>query len=398
MDVHSDHSEDESTAPGSSNGDSVYLTPSVSGMEIDNKLTQSAFEVIESDEVKSEVVLEKSTDLETKNESNIVAVSEGFDSGDSESTDDTVNTSELPELIEIENPDEAKPKVEPEQTTDETPAIPEWEDILGTGRLHIKRISPGSGEQINRTSSIKIQISTPSVPFDIKFGSSECELKVHSTLEVLLGDQIDPVPGAIELALHGLAAGGEIAIRSHKDLRGDLPDEFQVKLLEILDTDNLKQAEESKNLGNKCYKSADYEKAVRYYERGIGYINEYQSENDTSEEAKDLWIKISKNLGRSFFKLGKNGPSLDKFDEILNLLPNDLDVLLLKVEVLSKENKLDVLLSTCKLVLSLDKVDEKTKDKIKGRIEKAKMAMQKQDERYKKMCQRMAGVSTQKSY
>jgi len=46
-----------------------------------------------------------------------------------------------------------------------------------------------------------------------------------------------------------------------------------------------------------------------------------------------------------------------------------------------------VLLSTCKLVLSLDKVDEKTKDKIKGRIEKAKMAMQKQDERYKKMCQ-----------
>ena len=96
----------------------------------------------------------------------------------------------------------------------------------------------------------------------------------------MLGDQIDPVPGAIELALHGLAAGGEIAIRSHKDLRGDLPDEFQVKVLEIMDTDNLKQAEESKNLGNKCYKSADYEKAVRYYERGIGYINEYQSGNE----------------------------------------------------------------------------------------------------------------------
>ena len=56
-------------------------------------------------------------------------------------------------------------------------------------------------------------------------------------------------------------------------------------------------------------------------------------ENETSEEAKDLWIKISKNLGRSFFKLGKNGPSLDKFDEILNLLPNDLDVLLLKVSI-----------------------------------------------------------------
>ena len=62
--------------------------------------------------------------------------------------------------------------------------ISEWEDILGTGRLHIKRISDGSGEQVNRTSSIKIQISVPSVPFDIKFGTNECELKVHSTLEV----------------------------------------------------------------------------------------------------------------------------------------------------------------------------------------------------------------------
>ena len=60
----------------------------------------------------------------------------------------------------------------------------EWEDILGTGRLHIKRISDGSGEKVNRTSAIKIQISTPVVPFDIKFGSSECELKTHSTLEV----------------------------------------------------------------------------------------------------------------------------------------------------------------------------------------------------------------------
>ena len=64
------------------------------------------------------------------------------------------------------------------------PKILEWEDILGTGRLHIKRISDGSGEKVNRTSAIKIQISTPAVPFDIKFGSSECELKTHSTLEV----------------------------------------------------------------------------------------------------------------------------------------------------------------------------------------------------------------------
>ena len=37
-------------------------------------------------------------------------MNDGFESGDSESTDDSVNTAELPELIEIENPDEHKPK------------------------------------------------------------------------------------------------------------------------------------------------------------------------------------------------------------------------------------------------------------------------------------------------
>ena len=37
-------------------------------------------------------------------------MNDDFESGDSESTDDSVNTAELPELIEIENPDEPKPQ------------------------------------------------------------------------------------------------------------------------------------------------------------------------------------------------------------------------------------------------------------------------------------------------
>ena len=89
----------------------------------DNKLTQSAFEVIESDDIKSEVVLDdpKSTDQESKPE----IISADTESGDSESTDDTADTSELPELIEIENPDEPKPKEkQPEEAIDETPTVP----------------------------------------------------------------------------------------------------------------------------------------------------------------------------------------------------------------------------------------------------------------------------------
>ena len=87
----------------------------------DNKLTQSAFEVIESDDVKSEVVLDDPKSTEAKPE----IITADTESGDSESTDDTADTSELPELIEIENPDEPKPKEKkPEEAIDETPTVP----------------------------------------------------------------------------------------------------------------------------------------------------------------------------------------------------------------------------------------------------------------------------------
>ena len=46
-----------------------------------------------------------------------------------------------------------------------------------------------------------------------------------------MSDHIDPAPGAVELSLHGMGVGGEVAVRAHKDLRGDLPDEFQIRVL-----------------------------------------------------------------------------------------------------------------------------------------------------------------------
>ena len=96
-------------------------TLNISELGKDNKLTQSAFEVIESDDVKSEVVLDDPKSTESKPE----IISADTESGDSESTDDTADTSELPELIEIENPDEPKPKEkQPEEAIDETPTVP----------------------------------------------------------------------------------------------------------------------------------------------------------------------------------------------------------------------------------------------------------------------------------
>ena len=46
-----------------------------------------------------------------------------------------------------------------------------------------------------------------------------------------MADHVDPAPGAVELSLHGMGVGGEVAVRAHKDLCAHLPGEFQIKVL-----------------------------------------------------------------------------------------------------------------------------------------------------------------------
>ena len=106
-----------------------------------------------------------------------------------------------------------------------------------------------------------------------------------------MADHVDPAPGAVELSLHGMGVGGEVAVRAHKDLCAHLPGEFQIKVLgEIIfvffvhllwnsevEKDELKQAQDSKEKGNALFKEGNYEKASKYYERGISYLNDYHA-------------------------------------------------------------------------------------------------------------------------
>ena len=105
-----------------------------------------------------------------------------------------------------------------------------WVDMLGSGRIHKKILIKGSGEKVERGTLVKLRIKVPLNPLSLSFGSAECESTVHSEYDVLLGDGLD-APAAIELAAYEINVGGEVAIRSHKDLRGDLPDAFSVELL-----------------------------------------------------------------------------------------------------------------------------------------------------------------------
>ena len=151
---------------------------------------------------------------------------------------------------------------------------------------------------------VTIEILTPEAPFSLSFGTPECALKSQLDLEVksafwrilekfkffkiTMSDHIDPAPGAVELSLHGMGVGGEVAVRAHKDLRGDLPDEFQIRVLSKffnfqlfltdflgVEKDELIKANNSKQKGNDLYRVLNFEKASKYYERGVSYLDEY---------------------------------------------------------------------------------------------------------------------------
>merc|ERR1712227_164425 len=363
--VQSDLSDEESPQPTeSSSNNSVYLTPSMSGVEIGSKdpMIRSEFTVIESDDVKES----------------------------SESSDDTADTDELPELVKIEETEQKTEETPTEEPEEPQPEVSPWDDVLGTGRLHIRRITEGEEPKLVRSSLVNVEILTPEAPFSVNFGTPECSLKSHSKMEITMSDHIDPAPGAVELSLHGMGVGGEVAVRAHKDLRGHLPDEFQIRVLSV-EKDELKQANDSKQKGNELYKEVNFEKASKYYERGVSYLNEYYTENEVSDESKDIWIKLKKNLGRCYFKLGQNVKSLETFDEILAVDSKNQDVLMLKVEVLSKEKRLDDLLKTCQAILALSPSDS-VQSKMKQRIETIQKFKKAQDEKYKKMCQKMTGT------
>ena len=61
------------------------------------------------------------------------------------------------------------------------------------------------------------------------------------------------------------------------------------------------------------------------------FLRRYFSENNETDESRDLWVKIMKNMGRCYFKLQEFGKSIEKFNEILSSEPNNLSVLDLKV-------------------------------------------------------------------
>jgi len=373
-------SEDESvkTTTEMSSNNSVYLTPSMSGVDlIDSKMTQSEFTVIESDEV-----------------------NQAADQSSSASSDDTVDTDELPDLVQIEAKAEEEKPIEKEEKEEEVESVAEepvspWDDVLGTGRLHIRKLAQGDLDaKCERGALVNVEVLTPTAPFSIHFGTDQAELVPHSRLELTMSDHVEPAPGAVELALHGMGRGGEVAVRAHADLRGDdLPDEFHIRVISV-ERDELKQASLSKDKGNALYKNADFAKAAKYYERGVSYLNEYYTENEINDESKDVWIKLNKNLGRCYFKLGQNAKSLEKFDEILVVDETSQDVLLLKVEVLTKENRLDELMETCTTVLAL-KPAATIATKMTNRIEKIKQVKKAQEEKYRRMCQKMTGTYEQ---
>lgn len=358
-------------------------------IDINTSETSSGFQSVKDDFVKSDVagssVVSGQGDSEMTT-SSYEMIKSNFDPESDGSTDGSVSTSELPDLVPIDQKDE--PIDDPvDEIVDDTDAA--WVDMLGSGRIHKKILIKGSGEKVERGTLVKLRIKVPLNPLSLSFGSSECESTVHSEYDVLLGDGLD-APAAIELAAYEINVGGEVAIRSHKDLRGDLPDAFSVELLAILKQNLLQLADKSKEEGNKWWKGSEYKKAILFYQRGIRLIQQHHTESEESELSRDLWMKIMKNIGRCHFKLKENGKSLEKFNEILAADSKNLSVLDLKGDVLLRNKNYSELHKLCDQALKLKSdITDVMREKMTKRIETCLKEKAKQDEKHKAMCARM---------
>lgn len=206
---------------------------------------------------------------------------------------------------------------------------------------------------------------------------------------VLLGNGF-AIP-AIELACYEAKVGGSIAVKSHDDLRKSLPMEFVIKIVEKLEKNHLKLANESKNLGNEFWKKNDVEIALKHYQNGLRMIQEFISKNDQTEETKELFEKLMKNAGRSFYKKGENQRAIACFREVLAIYPNNLSVLSLIAEVEMREKNYEEVLKVIKKVQNIEKEtgDSKTSDSLKKHQERCFKELKKQEEKQKQMYSKM---------
>jgi len=282
--------------------------------------------------------------------------------------------------------------------TDKKPVDPfHWRDVLGSGRLYTKIMVEGSDEKVANGDLVELEISVPVVAHHLRFGSSvdsDCELKFLEKQKVLLGNGF-AIP-AIELACYEAKIGGSIAVKSHDDLRKNLPMEFVIKIVEKLEKNHLKLANESKTFGNEAWKKNDVEIALKHYQNGLRLIQEFISKNEQTEETKELFEKLMKNAGRSFYKKGENQRAIACFREVLAIYPNNLSVLSLIAEVEMREKNYEEVLKVIKKVQIVEKEtgDSKTSDSLKKHHERCLKELKKQDEKQKQMYSKMFAAAS----
>lgn len=388
----------------------------------DSSMESSQFEIIKPGEA-GQVDSEDSTSSSELPELTLIDKEPSLEAVDTERKESTMDNDELISIekpITIDSQDspeestEAKPMVDvhnvKEEDVDKDEAVDDkieeiapveeekkdpnvWTDILGSGRLYKKIVVEGEGTKLERGMLVKIEIYEPMKSFDMTFGTVGCETKLWASTEVLLGDGLSEFAApAVELAVYEVKPGGIVAVKSHAELRNNVPEEFQIKVIEILEKNLIKLSNESKELGNTHFvKKKDPKMALQYYQRGIRLLNEFLQDNEHTPESKDIWTKTMKNIGRCYFKDGQNVKSRESFKEILAVDPKNVQVQQLMADVLLKEKAYDQTLKVCKSIMACEgsSEDPKIKEHNERVSEICNRKLKEQSEKHKMMCAKM---------
>lgn len=237
---------------------------------------------------------------------------------------------------------------------------PEWEDIIGNGKLRFKTTrappedaaQPERGNLVTMKTTVRVNDEPQGPPSIVKFRLRER----------------DDVPAAWDIMAEHMKVGEEREVRGHVDYddRPGLPEgaklSYVLELVRAVDfatvplDERLQDATERKNSGNKIFAAGDHARAIAAFRSALtmAELQAGDEADDKHNELKQLTVSCWTNIAVVHLKTGKFNEVLMTTDEALKINPKLSKGLYLRAKAQHNLKKLEEARATVEQGLALD--------------------------------------------
>ncbi|CAD5116695.1 DgyrCDS5554 [Dimorphilus gyrociliatus] len=379
-----------------------------------------------SDEKTEEITMKSDVQLDTKEESDIVAESTSIKEESEENIEPKEEIYDTESPITMEKPEptisaeeqEIKEDIENLQTETESKGESnediaekkeeekeeQWVDVLGTGALLKKTIKKGSGEKPTRGECIFINLQ-------IFLKETDKLIESYPNLEFVVGD--GDVIQAIELAVTLMQIGEEAEVLSHPKLcetglgkESKMPTNVDLKFVIKLLSSNGKPdygkmsakeryiiGDKKRERGNLMYTRGHFTECILIYSKALTVLNSLgESPTDTNTDLQaliDVKIKCYSNLAAAQLKIKAFEAAEQSCTAALTIQPNNVKALFRKAKAVMNKGAGDLDLAA-KLMKKAIQIDPNEKA-IQAELQKLTTRIEKQNKSQKEIYQRMFG-------